>query len=240
MNTALADGFEVIYADSDSLFLKNPGRIMALIMIMVLALLIYALAEHKLRSKLAERTEAVSLGVDSFKSRVSTTSERIRQLHVELVCFINFNTDTRHWTSKFYPTVGQERGLVRAAGLESHFLSFRGETVLLLGCHDLNLFSPRGNSTVKKPWRKEAIQRFQCAVTCRRPAVVVHHPHATDSPRIWGPAINKLLCLAGSPDRFASAGRYYKQGGCPRKPLERVLKATVRGPSADFVLRRAF
>jgi len=44
---------------ADSLFLKNPRRIMALIMIMVLALLIYSLAEHKLRSQLAETGQSV-------------------------------------------------------------------------------------------------------------------------------------------------------------------------------------
>jgi len=44
---------------ADSLFLKNPGRIMALTMIMVLALLIYALAERKLRLKLAETSQFV-------------------------------------------------------------------------------------------------------------------------------------------------------------------------------------
>ena len=44
---------------ADSLFLKNPRRIMSLTMIMVLALLIYALAEHKLRSQLAETGQSV-------------------------------------------------------------------------------------------------------------------------------------------------------------------------------------
>jgi transposase len=44
---------------ADSLFLKNPGRIMALIMIMVLALLVYSLAEHKLRLQLAETGQSV-------------------------------------------------------------------------------------------------------------------------------------------------------------------------------------
>jgi transposase len=44
---------------ADSLFLKNPGRIMALIMIMVLALLIYSLAERKLRQKLSETGQSV-------------------------------------------------------------------------------------------------------------------------------------------------------------------------------------
>jgi len=44
---------------ADSLFLKNPGRIMALIMIMVLALLVYSLAERKLRLQLAETGQSV-------------------------------------------------------------------------------------------------------------------------------------------------------------------------------------
>jgi transposase len=44
---------------ADSLFLKNPGRIMAMSMIMVLALLIYALAERKLRLQLSETGESV-------------------------------------------------------------------------------------------------------------------------------------------------------------------------------------
>lgn len=44
---------------ADSLFLKNPGRIMALIMVMVLALLVYSLAERKLRLRLAKTGETV-------------------------------------------------------------------------------------------------------------------------------------------------------------------------------------
>jgi transposase len=44
---------------ADSLFLKSPRRIMALIMIMVLALLVYALAEHKLRTHLAKTGQSI-------------------------------------------------------------------------------------------------------------------------------------------------------------------------------------
>ena len=44
---------------ADSLFLKKPGRMMALIMVMVLALLVYSLAERKLRQQLAESGETV-------------------------------------------------------------------------------------------------------------------------------------------------------------------------------------
>jgi transposase len=44
---------------ADSLFLKKPGRIMALLMVMGLSLLVYALAEHHLRTQLAERDETL-------------------------------------------------------------------------------------------------------------------------------------------------------------------------------------
>jgi transposase len=44
---------------ADSLFLKNPGRIMALIMVMVLSLLVYSLAERKLRRQLAKTGQSV-------------------------------------------------------------------------------------------------------------------------------------------------------------------------------------
>jgi len=44
---------------ADSLFLKSPKRIMALVMVMGLALLVYALAEHRLRTALHDRGESV-------------------------------------------------------------------------------------------------------------------------------------------------------------------------------------
>ena len=49
---------------ADSLFLKKPSRIMALTMIMVLALLIYALTERKLRLQLAETSQSLSWGAE--------------------------------------------------------------------------------------------------------------------------------------------------------------------------------
>ncbi len=44
---------------ADSLFLKSPARIMAMIMIMGLCLLIYALAEWRIRQQLQEREETI-------------------------------------------------------------------------------------------------------------------------------------------------------------------------------------
>src|SRR5690606_3513240 len=42
-----------------SLFLKKPSRIMALLMVMGLRLMVYALAEHHLRQQLLERHESI-------------------------------------------------------------------------------------------------------------------------------------------------------------------------------------
>lgn len=44
---------------ADSLFLKRPERLMALLMVMGLALLVYALAEHTLRTELVRRGESL-------------------------------------------------------------------------------------------------------------------------------------------------------------------------------------
>jgi len=63
---------------ADSLFLKSPRRIMALIMVMGLALLIYALAEHKVRQELAARGKAIPSQVGKPTQR--PTMRRIFQL----------------------------------------------------------------------------------------------------------------------------------------------------------------
>ena len=44
---------------ADSLFLKSPARIMAMIMVMMLALLIYAVAERQLRQQLVACDETI-------------------------------------------------------------------------------------------------------------------------------------------------------------------------------------
>ncbi len=63
---------------ADSLFLKSPKRVMALVMVMGLALLIYALAEHNLRTVLQERGESLPNQVGKPTQRV--TMRRIFQM----------------------------------------------------------------------------------------------------------------------------------------------------------------
>ena len=61
-----------------SMFLKNEGRIIALVMIMGLALMIYSLAEHKLRAALAETGE--TLPDQRNKPTKSPTIRRVFQV----------------------------------------------------------------------------------------------------------------------------------------------------------------
>ncbi|MGJ3237353.1 MAG: IS1634 family transposase [Anaerolineae bacterium] len=63
---------------ADSLFLKKPARIMALLMVMGLSLLIYALAEHQVRTQLVERDE--TLPDQTGKPNSAPTIRRVFQM----------------------------------------------------------------------------------------------------------------------------------------------------------------
>ncbi|MDH7487681.1 MAG: IS4 family transposase, partial [Anaerolineae bacterium] len=63
---------------ADSLFLKSPRRMMALVMVMGLALLVYALAERKVRTALQEKGESIPNQVG--KPTQSPTMRRIFQM----------------------------------------------------------------------------------------------------------------------------------------------------------------
>jgi transposase len=63
---------------ADSLFLKKPSRIMALLMVMGLSLLVYALAEHHIRQALAERDE--TLPDQTGKTTQRPTARRVFQM----------------------------------------------------------------------------------------------------------------------------------------------------------------
>mgnify|MGYP003999183271 FL=1 len=63
---------------ADSLFLKNPSRIMALMMVMTLSLLVYSVAEKQLRDSLANRDETIPN--QSGKPTSKPTMRRVFQM----------------------------------------------------------------------------------------------------------------------------------------------------------------
>lgn len=136
------------------------------------------------------------------------------------------------WTGKSYPTDAvQARTLVHAP-LESHLFRFDETPMLILGCHDLNMFSERA-------WANQlegSVRRRRCDAMRRlarkfEPVTVLQHPHMTDSPMIWSTAwagVRKFLTTAQT---LASGIAYCggDENGLPRASLEAVLKRTAWG-----------
>ncbi len=69
-----------------------------------------------------------------------------------------------------------------------------------------------------------------------KPVLVIHHPHYTDSVRIWSTALGGLKKdLPGI--KFVSAGRYFNQDGDQRSTIESVLDKTKNVGTIDFIFR---
>lgn len=172
----------------------------------------------RLLSAAAARTRILTLGVDLWGDAG----------HAELVAVINCRSrKIVGWTGKSYPTAGQAADLVQVTDLRSHLFELAGERVLILGCHDLNMFSARAIANQ----RPDGARRQRCdlmAGLVRRfkPTVVLQHPHSTDTPNIWR---MPWACLAReypSVRCYASGVGYYAWRGRPRRPLADVLTGT--------------
>ena len=179
------------------------------------------------------RTQFLTLGVDlndsSGKRKMDQTS---RGPHAELVAIVDVEKGTVvQWTGKSYPTSWQEGTLVQEVNLNSHLLDCGTERVLVLGCHDLNMFSPRAraNMTSGTPrhTRSEAMTNLTRAF---EPTIILHHPHSTDSPRIWAtPWSGAREFLPDSDHRrhvWASGIGFYRDGKAPRGTLHDVQRLT--------------
>lgn len=94
-NTTVERGFRFLKDPlffAHSLFLKKPERIMALLMVMGLCLLVYALAEHRLRSELVSRDE--TLPDQTGKPTQRITMRRVFQIF-EGIDILLLTTDGR-------------------------------------------------------------------------------------------------------------------------------------------------
>ena len=78
-----------------------------------------------------------------------------------MVCLIDLKNYEFHWTGKSYPIPNQEKELVRIVNLKSHFLILEDiGKVMILGCHDLNIFNPRSDKNAEG-WRKKVKEDFK-------------------------------------------------------------------------------
>ncbi len=180
-----------------------------------------------LREQLQERSRYLSIGVDALDGDTD--------LHSELVCLLDLETGAIWWTGKSYPTPDQQNKLVRVTDLGSHCVATPDGPVLLLGCHDLNLFSPRAEANAMG-WRQDTIVQFRALALAHGPTVVLQHPHTADTPGTWRTAWGGLVRTLPSVRRYASSGAYWFNGKRCRGKLEDVLLQTKLGPSIDFVV----
>jgi hypothetical protein len=175
------------------------------------------------------KVEAVAFGVDLLPDAETGAS-------AELAVVYDFARRAWHVTGKSFPR-GDQRRVVRVTDLGSHFVRVAGERALVLGCHDLNIFSPRGRSR-QLPNGPLADLRREMDREVRRyaPTVALQLPHGTDTPRTWTPAWNALAARTNL-RAWASAIAFYRVGGGDeRRTFEEVRSQTWGGePCMDLV-----
>jgi hypothetical protein len=180
--------------------------------------LVDACVTKKVLAAASPQTRVLTIGVD-LMSEVE---------HAELVAVIDCDSgEIVQWTGKSYPTRGQEATLVQVSDIGSHLLEIADEKVLVLGCHDLNMFSARARAN-QNP---DGIRRQRCdemarATTCFKPTVVLQHPHSTDSANIWRMPWSCLARDYPSVRIYASGIGYFNWNGPARRPLHEVLAGT--------------
>lgn len=112
--------------------------------------------------------------------------------YAELVAVVDLkDRKLVHLTGKSYPTQDEIPLLLRVADLESHLFHepLSGDVVLVLGCHDLNLFNARGEANAKKGKLGEDGLKSTLINKARKvfqgATIVLHHPHYTDIANTW-------------------------------------------------------
>jgi hypothetical protein len=191
-----------------------------------------SLIDPEVRRRVGGKVEAIAFGVDLLPDVVTRAT-------AELAVVYDLTRRVWHVTGKSFPR-GDQRRVVRVTDLSSHFMKVAGERTLVLGCHDLNIFSPRGRSR-QRPNGPLADVRRQMDQEVRRyaPTVALQLPHGTDTPRTWIPAW-KALAARTNLRAWASGIAFYRVGGRPeRRTFEEVCSQTWGGePCMDLATQR--
>lgn len=190
------------------------------------------------------RTRFLTLGVDLNVERHK--EERIQSdhrcgvgcpfscTHAELVAVLDTSSgEVVRWTGKSHPVGGQQHTLVHVMDLQSHFLDIGSERLLVLGCHDLNLFIDRGRKSLHGPTPKEVCkERMRQLAVKFKPTMILHHPHSTYSPNVWGSAWGATRSILPTARVWASGVAFCgnpKPKGCwgRRQTLDATLATTA-------------
>ena len=216
---------------------RNPNSKIVNILVEKAEKSVKSVLTKDLLDKWREVTDYVTLGVDSYKEKISTTQNYINQPHIELVFLIDLRNNKFYWTGKSYPTPNQQNGLVRITDLKTHFFDLDVGKVMILGCHDLTIFNPRSKNA--KGWRKEVNEKFKKLTKKEKPKFVLQHPHTTVKVKTWLNAWRCLKKTIRSVEIYASAGRYHESNRqfSEYDKLDDVLTYTKCGNTIDFLVR---
>ena len=215
---------------------KNPNPMIINILVEEAEKCVELALTKDLRNKLRGITDYITMGVDSYKEKISTTQNHINQPHIELVFLDDLRNNEFYWTGKSYPTPSQQNGLVRIVDLKSHFFDLDIGKVMILGCHDLTIFNPRSKNATG--WRKKVNEEFKKLAQREKPIIALQHPHTTVKVRTWLNAWYHLTKLLPSVKIYASAGKYYEpdRGFSEYDKLNDVLDHTKCGNTVDFIV----
>lgn len=169
------------------------------------------------KKKLKKVANFFSTGIDFYLTDGNSVLKS-----VEFVLIIDLKTDEIKITGKSYPIPDQEKQLQKFHPLKSHFAELGGKKVMILGCHDLNVFNPRTLNNVKD-WRKEIVEEMVNLATKFKPEIVLQHPHTADTPGTWRNTWYNMKKILPSVKEFAGSGNYYYGGDEPRGTIEDCL-----------------
>lgn len=171
----------------------------------------------------------LTIGIDS--------DNEVNGQHVELVAILDLrHMNIVHWTGKSHPVNWQAHTLIRVRDLTSHFCRLGRHRIIILGCHDLNLFSPRSEANAQG-WKLTNIREFWRLAKSFRPDVILQHPHTTDTPNIWNLSWKTVEKRLQSVKHYASGIRYVNRQQQERSDLTTVLTRTRKGSVVDFVMK---
>jgi hypothetical protein len=155
------------------------------------------------------------------------------------------------WTGKSYPTMNQENNLIHVTDPKTHLFELGNDRVIILGCHDLNVFNGRALANQKHGGNRHRRSQSMLKVFTKfKPTHIIQHPHGTDTWRSWNQSWNKVSRLYPNA-HWASAIAYAVKQGPKRAPLKDVLARThsegknstnviIRGNKERSLLQRAY
>lgn len=184
--------------------------------------------------KLKEIADYFTIGIDGYNPKNDQLIER--KYIIQLVAIYDLKREkVIRWTGKFYPIEGEKRKLVKINDLNTHFIKLNNQNVVILGCHDLNIYSPRGQANAKPVgWKKKLANKFKKLNKQFKPDIILQHPHTTDSPNIWNLAWRAVEKELPNVRHFASGIKYYNKSVVVRGDLDKVLEKTKKGDVIDF------